>query len=149
MRTHTTNTQLLGTAATKHLLIWLAGFLSGLHLEKYLHLELCKTSVFPGCHSAMDSPGTANPRNYFYCPETRNANILQEICVLQWQMCICAGASAPWFVTAASSTASTPEQGQAQKAKPDYVWLQVNALPEVSQLKTEEYADLFRDKSGR
>lgn len=53
-------------------------------------------------------------------------------------MCIRSGASALQFVIASSNRASTPKWGQARKARLDYVWLQVNVLPEVSQLKTEK-----------
>lgn len=53
-------------------------------------------------------------------------------------MCIRSGASALRFVIASNNRASTPKWGQAQKARLDFVWLQVNILPEVSQLKTEK-----------
>lgn len=50
---------------TKDLLIWLEGLLSGSHLEKYHHLEVCKTSVFPGHHSVMTTQGQEIPVTTF------------------------------------------------------------------------------------
>lgn len=46
---------------TKDLLIWLEGSLSRSHLEKYHHLEVCKTSVCPGYHSVMTRWGQEIP----------------------------------------------------------------------------------------
>lgn len=50
---------------TKDLLIWLEGSLSGLHLEKYHHLEVCKTSVCPGYHSVTTRRGQEIPVTTF------------------------------------------------------------------------------------
>lgn len=46
-------------------LIWLEGFLSGSHLGKYHHLEVCKTSVLPGYHFATTFQGHKIPVTAF------------------------------------------------------------------------------------
>lgn len=80
---------------TEYLLIWLEGLMSGLHLEKYYHSRPVKQALSLGTNQQEQEilimPFTSSR------PETQDGNVLKEMRVLQWQMCIWFGASDPCF----------------------------------------------------